>query len=293
MTITAPPRRPHTTPSSDPEALIPEARARQRQRRARLIIAAVILAALAGGIYGGFGGAANQPPTIPAIESNLASALAKAQTTLLVRYRRHRTKTPDAPAFQIELVDLANGQQRALDYDASGHLTTATSRFYSAPPTVGPMATRTVTVAYDSKTWSVSTGLMECGGSGQASHCTQPPLPTSACGCDLDPFTNFPGRALHVSLLGEQTIDGHPTFHLRFAVTGGPLGPSTTNFWIDQSTHLPVRSNVVYRAAPGNRQLGPTQSTTDDFTWLPRTSANLGQLTIAIPRGFKHTSASP
>ena len=183
-----------------------------------------------------------QPPTIPVIERNLANALTRAKTTQLLRYSRRRTKTPGAPVYQVEWVNLANGQRRELDYSASGRLTT--------------------------RTWGPFPGKLPNGRWN----------PSGACGCDLDPFTNFPGRALHVSLLSDQTIDGQPALHLRFTITGG-LQPSTTDFWIDRSTDLPVRSKIVYRLVGSNRQLGPTMLTTDKFTWLPRTSANLAHLT--------------
>jgi hypothetical protein len=42
-----------------------------------------VLAAVGGAIDGGVGLAANQPPTIPVIERNLANALAKSRTLLL------------------------------------------------------------------------------------------------------------------------------------------------------------------------------------------------------------------
>jgi hypothetical protein len=176
-----------------------------------------------------------------AIERSLADGLARAKTTKLLQDRRHRTKTPDAPVNQVEWIDLADGQRRAVDYDASGHRT-GSSVFH---PEQAP-----------SGKWN----------------------PSGACTCDLDPFTNFPGQTLHASLLGHQTVDDQRTFHLRFTVTGGPE-PSTIDFWIGRSTRLPVRSHVVYRVAGDNGQLGPTMSTTDEFTWLARTSANLAHLT--------------
>jgi DNA-binding beta-propeller fold protein YncE len=204
------------------------------------VFAAVVAIAVAGGICSASVRAANEAPAIGQIERSLASALGKAERNELLRFQRHRTKSPEAPVYQVVWVNFVTGQRRVLAYNASGHLTSDTS---SAPKTAPPAG-----------------GNLD-----------------GACGCDLDPFTNFPGRTLHVSLLVDQTIDGHPTFHLRFTVTGAPE-PSTTDFWVDRSTYLPVRSKVVYRIARGNGQLGPTMSTTDEFTWLPRTRANLAQL---------------
>src|SRR5215475_706837 len=98
MTV-APPRttsRPVQSASpAAPEALIEEARARQRRRRFRLLVAAIVLAAVGGGIFGGFGGTAQHPPTIPVLERNLAGALARTKTTLVMRMHKQRlTVTP-------------------------------------------------------------------------------------------------------------------------------------------------------------------------------------------------------
>lgn len=201
--------------------------------------AAVTLIAIAGGVCSPSVRAANEPPAIRGIERSFTTALRKAETRQLLRYSRQRTKTPNAPVSQVIWVNFVTGQRRALDYNASGHLTSDTSStFRTAPPTGGNL--------------------------------------DGSCACDLDPFTNFPGQTLHVSLLGNQTIDGKPTFRLRFTVTGG-MESSTTDFWIDRSTFLPVRSKVIYRLRD-NGQLGPSMTTTDQFTWLPRTSSNLARL---------------
>jgi hypothetical protein len=55
------------------------------------------------------------------------------------------------------------------------------------------------------------------------------------------------------------------------------MEPSTTDFWINRSNYLPLRSKVVYRVR-SNGQLGPNRTTTDQFIWLQRTSANLAEL---------------
>jgi len=185
---------------------------------------------------------ADHLPTIPVIAHNLATALSGAQGTLILRVHKHGTNTPRY-VTALEWVDLADGRQRRLDFDARGRLERDTARSYP---------------------WT-----------------KLPPLPSAACRCDLDPFTNFP-KPPRISLVGPRTIDGHPTLRLRFVVTEGPL-PSTTDMWIDRSTYLPVRGKVAFRATVVSgrhvRQVGPTITTTNDFTWLPRTRANLARLT--------------
>jgi YD repeat-containing protein len=142
--------------------------------------------------------------------------------------RFHRQRT-NPPAGQLVWVDLATGKRHVQNYDASGRFTGS-----SFSPGNAAVARQN--------------------------------LP-GTCGCDIDPFKNFAGEALQVTLLGDQTVDGTPAFHLRFKVSGGVL-PSVTDFWISRSTYLPVHSKVVYR----------TGTTVDRFTWLRRTSASLAHL---------------
>jgi hypothetical protein len=204
------------------------------------VLAAFLLVSVGSGTCSASGRAPNASPSIGGIERNLGSALARAETKQLLRFHRHRANTPGDPVDEVVWVNGATGQRRVLDYDTSGRLTNST--LYS--PTVPPQAESN---------------------------------PSWACTCDLDPFTNFPRQALHTSMLADQTIDGKPAFHLRFTVSGGPER-STTDIWIDRSTYLPLHSKVLYRVVRGNGHLGATMTTTDTFTWLPRTSANLAHL---------------
>ena len=201
---------------------------------------------------------------------------------MLLHVHWHRTNTPQY-VTAVAWADLTDGRQRKLDYDAAGRLVTETTRS-SAATAAGPTTMRTLTFEYGSKTWSVRTASGECPSSG----CPRPPDPSGACGCDLDPFTTFSGQA-HASLLDQGTIHGRPTLHLRF-VTDVPL-PSTIDMWIDRSTYLPAFEKVAFRDIGGNgqhpRPVGPTITVTNDFTWLPRTRANLAHFGVVIPPGFK------
>jgi hypothetical protein len=114
--------------------------------------------------------------------------------------------------------------------------------------------------------------------------CTLPPPPTGACGCDLNPFINFPGQTPRVALLGQEIIDGKPTFHLRFTIASG-RNASTTDIWLDRSTYLPVHEKAAFRDTSVKGH--PTITTINDFTWLRRNSANLAQFSIVVPSGFK------
>jgi hypothetical protein len=201
-------------------------------------VAAAVVVAVTAGVSSGAVHPANDP-AIGGIERNLASALEKAKTKHLLSFHRHRTPKapvdPKAPVEQRAWVDLATGKRLMLSYNVSGGLT-STEAF-------------TPTHRSDAS-WNAN----------------------AACGCGLDPFTDFsPQAALHASLLGNQTINGKQTLHLRFTGTMG-TGPFTIDFWIDRSTYLPLR--LKWKTG----QLASAMTTTDQFTWLPRTSANLGHL---------------
>lgn len=247
---------------------------------AAAVVVAVWVAPLASATLGTL--PARQPPTIPALERNFANALAKARTTLVVRLHKHRTNTPQRYVTATEWVDLGNGDQRFLAYDASGRLETDTSRSFSATST-GGMSSRIVTVAYRTKTWSAHAGS-SCGGyTGRA--CPVPLNANAACNCEIDPLTDF-ATVPDMALVGQETIDGEPTFHLAFTVTQPE--PSTTDLWIDSSTYLPVHDQIVVPESP---RATTAYTVSNDFTWLPRTRANLARFTVVIPRGFKHSSA--
>jgi YD repeat-containing protein len=223
--------------------------------------------------------ARGQPPTIPSIQRDLANALAGPGTKLLLHVQKHRTNTPPY-VTAVEWADLADGRQRMLRYDAAGRLVTETVRS-SRATTTGPPTMRTLTFDYGSRTWSTRTASLGCA----ARDCPLPPDPSSACGCDLDPFTDLP--APQVSLLGHETVDGRSTLHLRIVIDN-PL-PSTTDLWLDGSTYLPAYEKVDFRE-PGAGDSDPTVTVTNDFRWLPRTRVTLARFGIVVPTGFRRTS---
>ena len=72
------------------------------------------------------------------------------------------------------------------------------------------------------------------------------------------------------TVAGRQVIDGMDTIKIT-----GASGRFT--FWVDPATYLPVQANL------GQRQT--------DFRWLPATPANLAQLKVTVPAGFRHVPA--
>jgi hypothetical protein len=76
-------------------------------------------------------------------------------------------------------------------------------------------------------------------------------------------------------LAGTGSVDGVHAVRL----TGTSGGISET-YWVDTSTYLPPRITTVWLGTNG-----PVQQ--DDLRWLPPTEANLANLTVPIPAGFR------
>jgi hypothetical protein len=98
----------------------------------------------------------------------------------------------------------------------------------------------------------------------------------------VDPLATAP-KGVEFRLLGEESVDGRQTYHLRstyFPELGVRLDIwfSTDQYYLIRFTHTTRDGKVIQRI---------------DNRWLPRTSANLALLTMAIPSGFKQVFVSP
>jgi hypothetical protein len=101
----------------------------------------------------------------------------------------------------------------------------------------------------------------------------------------IDPVASTP-KGVQLRLLGVESVDGRQTYHLRstyFPYLGNEAARLDVWFSTDQDylirfTHTTRGGNVIQRI---------------DNRWLPRTTANLALLTMAIPSGFKQVFVSP
>jgi hypothetical protein len=154
--------------------------------------------------------------------------------------------------------DAKTKRRRSDDYDAHGaHLTSLSM--------TGDNDSNALVVDYVSHTW-YRTGF----GIAKAS-----PGPEKPGWLDLplvDPdYVKKAEASGTLRLIGPETVGGHNTVHLQWAIEG-----FTLDLWVDASTYLPFRQ-VTHGAKGGS---------TVDYTWLPRTPENLAGLDLAIPAGF-------
>jgi hypothetical protein len=134
----------------------------------------------------------------------------------------------------------------------------------------GPPGDQTITtIDYDLRTWSVS-------------HLTDRPDPASGVDVtDADSVRKAIGSGA-VELLGQETVDGRDTLHLRVY---GPDRSYRIDMWVESGSYLPVRE----AAAKGGPDEFPAAATvTTTYTWLPRSAENLAKLTLTPPPDFRH-----
>jgi hypothetical protein len=285
MTDTVTVFTPPTTPeqhrlAQDAEALIGEARARQRQRRLRVLIAAVVLFAAAGGIYGGIGGGSGHVATVNSVERGLTDAISRAKTTLIMSQVQHATFDTVTLTDLATVTTLLRSSSRVgpdIGVVVAG-ITRSTSRGSPLPV----LANHVIGVDYTNRSWSSRT----------FNNVLTPQLraglrPAALCQCE--PFETALSNEIdrHVALLNDQTIDGQAAFHLRFTwalnqSSSAPGQRTRVDLWINTSTFLPIRETT---STTGQR------TTTEDYSWLRRTPANLAKLRVVVPAGFTYQTS--
>ena len=273
MTVTAPPTAPtRPQPQSDPEALIEEARARQRRRRIRFGLLGLVAAAAAGvAAWIATGGSA--PLTVGVIRAREAVALNHASQSMVLIEReggRH------LPGVLHAVVNLATGQQTTVYHYTvpglserfgdtttySSYAKTGDSPYYLAAEYVVVNAQQ-----HTRKALSTDTAITKL-------------TPSTLCQCD--PFAPNGGTPLagvtlgdrHITILGEDTINGQQAIQLRFTWLNAFLSSHVwLDFWISPSTWLPIRErgNMLTLSGLPNNGTPPVGSAyTLNFTWLPR-----------------------
>ncbi|MFG1915016.1 hypothetical protein [Micromonospora sp. NPDC048898] len=92
-----------------------------------------------------------------------------------------------------------------------------------------------------------------------------------------------------VTLVGKEQLDGRQTLHLQWL--GGPdsamdaakAAEESMQIWVDTDSYRPVR--VINKVLTG--------TTTSDYEWLPRTEANLAEVTVTPPADYRKLSCQP
>jgi hypothetical protein len=77
-----------------------------------------------------------------------------------------------------------------------------------------------------------------------------------------------------LTVIGQDSVNGAQTTHLRLSITS----PKAVDIdvWLDDATYLPIR---MVDGTPGYRD-------SMELSWMPRTAANLAELTLSAPAGF-------
>lgn len=84
---------------------------------------------------------------------------------------------------------------------------------------------------------------------------------------------------------GRQWVDGVDAIKLI-----GHKQAAGATIWVDPSSYLPVRLTGRVQLVAGGTEKQNTGTLTIDFRWLPPTRANLKELTVPIPPGFRKVS---
>ena len=130
----------------------------------------------------------------------------------------------------------------------------------------------TTAVIYRNGTWWAAPPPASQGGTGPAPGCLRGSMISlrGGAGNGWPAFIRSQLACGAYTVAGRQVIDGINTIKIT-----GASGPFT--FWVDPATYLPVRAILWQRQT--------------DFHWLPATPANLAQLKLTVPAGFRHVRA--
>lgn len=292
------PRMPPPVPSriDDPEALIREARARQRRRCLRLAVFGLAAVAAAVGAAGLFGGPSSHALTVGEIMVRESAALKNASQRV-VHVRTHQYPPPLVYASlgvsnvgcggcnTEEWVDRAMGQIRIINYESDGHPSDQDTLRYLSN---GRLVT-SGGIFYQPRTWVTYIG-------------PPPPSvgvtgPNAISTIELGPLGAPPGdNSWAYRLIGSQRVAGQPAYELQTRWPKGILssmardGASAVELrtdaarrfdvWISKSTYLPVRMQ--------DRE-GTRLRSNIALAWLPPTRTNLALLKLDVPTGFKHS----
>jgi hypothetical protein len=157
-----------------------------------------------------------------------------------------------------------------------------------------PKATTITTVLYRSATWSRWTEPSTTFVQLSPAHCRPFSLLAVPFLYSTSQPPNWAGLIRHALTCGQlieagrQVIDGQHVIRLEQKAASVPGAAWRSVYWVSSSTYLPVR----IRMEPTSGRYWWEQQ---DFSWSQPTAANLAQLRVRIPAGFRRVrgSASP
>ena len=262
----------------------------RRYRRRRIAILVAVACVAAGGTAGGLAaaglrvppGGGTRPPHAYTVAYVLRRSAQAASQQHLVEYARSVDLSTEARAtnlhelswaYGIEFTSSAGMDRREVINDGTLQAQYATTWRHGRLTTTA--------VEYQTRTWDQRSGP----------YASVPP-PTgcaTASPSDYYPFLQWGLRCVHfLKIAGRATVDGVQTIKI-VSVARGPE-PLTLEFWVNPQTYLPVRTLLDSQAS------FPVVDRVDeqtDYKWLAPTAANLANLVIRIPAGFKRDPLQP
>jgi len=294
MTITSPPViGAPAAPDRDPEALIPEARARQRKRRIRLGLLGAAMAVVVGGGAWIVNDSGSGVLTVNQIAAREAVALERANQLIV------RLKADTRYGYSVTWADFAKLQTRTInDLVPSQPRTERVEKYFvTGRVVVGSVTTGQVTYGHP-RTWTTYDVPQLPKGLGDTLQGAAT-IPAALLGASaitgagavavLGPL-RYGSRWVY-RLVGTDEVNGQSAVELQARMPTSQLTALSSQLrpfwaearfdvWISAKSYLPIREQI-YNGA----RLGATVN----LTWLPGTKANLSLLNIKAPPGTPHS----
>lgn len=267
-----------------------------RRRTTRALAATGTAAIAVAGTAVGVTAASGTTANVPAASATPAATI-PAQTVAFVAKVNSALGSADALAYETTQSITPGGDARTDSFWMYGNRyretqTAGGKLSYDLEDTAVNGKVTEISVDYSSRTWT----RREFPG-GVENHidlCTGPKwfggVPGDESAADLQSMIQSGLRCGDLQVTGHQKVDGTDTL----ALTVHFKNASPQTIWVDTKTYLPVQmvTNPVGTYLPSAHGTGdvPVTEERTQFRWLAPTTANLTQLTVPVPPGFRQVS---
>jgi hypothetical protein len=255
--------------------------------------AAVAVAGTAFGITA----ASETTPNVPAATETPAATIPAQTATFVARQVSGALGAADALTHATTQFIVPDGNARTDSYWAYGNryreIETIDGKLsHDLEDTADNGKVTEISVDYTARTWTRSE--FSGGVENHTDLCSGPKwlggVPGDGSAADLQSMIQSGLRCGDLQVTGHQRVDGADalvlTVHFKNA--------SPQTIWVDTRTYLPVQmvthpDGTYLPAADGTGDVPVTEERTQ-FRWLAPTTANLAQLTVPVPPGFRQVS---